>query len=185
MKFCSQCGNAVQLKIPDDDNRERFVCDHCDIIHYQNPNNVCGVILTSGSKVLLCKRAIEPRYGRWTLPGGFMENNETVAEGAAREAMEEANAQSGPLQLFGVFSMPYISQVHLMFHGELVSDDVFPGIESLEVGLFEQQDIPWDDLAFPVIRHSLEFFYEQGTATVHHAWYSRDENRNVEIHIVD
>ncbi|MFT5219239.1 MAG: ADP-ribose pyrophosphatase YjhB (NUDIX family) [Planctomycetota bacterium] len=185
MKFCSQCGNAVQLKVPDDDNRERYVCDHCDIIHYQNPNNVCGVILTSGSKVLLCKRAIEPRHGRWTLPGGFMENNETVSEAAAREAMEEANAQSGALQLFGVFSMPYISQVHLMFHGDLLSDDVSPGVESLEVALFEQRDIPWDDLAFPVIRHSLELFYEQGTATVHHAWYSRNENRSVDLHIVN
>ena len=93
MNYCSQCGQPVTLKIPVDDNRERFVCDHCGYIHYQNPNNVCGAILTRGDEILLCKRAIEPRYGLWTLPAGFMENNETVAEAAAREAMEEANAR--------------------------------------------------------------------------------------------
>jgi ADP-ribose pyrophosphatase YjhB (NUDIX family) len=183
MKYCSQCGEKVNLKIPLDDNRERFVCNHCDLVHYQNPNNVCGAILTSGDRVLLCKRAIEPRLGFWTLPAGFMENNETVAEAAARESMEEANAQSGPLSLFGVFSMPYISQVHLMFHGQLISDDVFPGIESLEVGLFRQDEIPWDDLAFPVIGHSLRLFYQQGSSVVHHAWFSRDAQRKVSIHI--
>ncbi|MEM7563500.1 MAG: NUDIX hydrolase, partial [Pseudomonadota bacterium] len=90
MNYCSQCGQKVGLKIPPDDNRERFVCDHCGTIHYQNPNNVCGAILTSGEKILLCKRAIEPRYGLWTLPAGFMENEESVAEAAARESMEEA-----------------------------------------------------------------------------------------------
>ena len=95
MNYCSHCGQPVSLKIPMDDNRERYVCDHCDLIHYQNPNNVCGAILTRGDQVLLCKRAIEPRYGLWTLPAGFMENNETVAEAAARESMEEANAESG------------------------------------------------------------------------------------------
>lgn len=182
MKYCSQCGEKVNLKVPQDDNRERFVCDHCDFVHYQNPNNVCGAILTSGDRVLLCKRAIEPRLGFWTLPAGFMENNETVAEGAAREAMEEANAQSGPLSLFGVFSMPYISQVHLMFHGQLLSDDVFPGFESLEVRLFRQDEVPWDDLAFPVIGHSLRLFYQHGSSGVHHAWFSRDAQRKVSIH---
>ncbi len=184
MNYCSQCGRPVILKIPVDDNRERFVCDHCDTIHYQNPNNVCGAILTQGERVLLCKRAIEPRYGLWTLPAGFMENNETVAEGAARETMEEANARADELTLFGIFSMPYISQVYMMFHGELVSD-ISPGPESLEVGLFTRAQIPWDQLAFPVITHSLELYFEHGTDKVHHAWFSRGPDRSVEVHSID
>ena len=184
MNYCSQCGQPVTLKIPVDDNRERFVCDHCGYVHYQNPNNVCGAILTQGDKVLLCKRAIEPRYGRWTLPAGFMENNETVAEAAAREAMEEANAKAGPLTLFGIFSMPYISQVYLMFHGELASD-ISAGPESLEVGMFTREQIPWDELAFPVITHSLELYYQYGTDRVHHAWFSREPDRSVKLHFID
>ena len=185
MNYCTQCGRRVSLKIPVDDNRERFVCDHCGHVHYQNPKNVCGAILTRGDRVLLCKRAIEPRYGLWTLPAGFMENNETVAEAAAREAMEEANAQSGRLSLFGVFSMPYISQVYLMFHGELGGGKIWAGDESLEVGLFTRAEIPWDELAFPVVTHSLELYFEQGTDKVHHAWFSRGPGRRVELHFID
>ena len=184
MNYCSQCGHPVSLKIPEDDNRERYVCDDCGYIHYQNPNNVCGAILTRGDEILLCKRAIEPRYGLWTLPAGFMENNETVAEAAAREAMEEANAACGPLKLFGIFSMPYISQVYLMFHGDLTSE-VSAGPESLDVGLFRRDQIPWQELAFPVVTRSLELFYEHGTERVHHAWFSRDDMREVQFHRVD
>ncbi len=184
MNFCSQCGKQVELKIPLDDNRERFVCDHCETIHYQNPNNVCGAILTSGNQVLLCKRAIEPRYGLWTLPAGFMENNETVAEAAARESIEEANARAKSLSLFGIFSMPYISQVYMMFHGVLDSD-ISPGPESLEVGLFTEAQIPWQELAFPVVTHSLQLYFEQGPGKVHHAWFSRDHDRNVKLHLGD
>jgi len=184
MNYCSQCGQPVSLRIPADDNRERFVCDACGYVHYQNPNNVCGVILSRGDEILLCRRAIEPRYGLWTLPAGFMENNETVAEAAAREAMEEANARSGPLSLFGIFSLPCISQVYLMFHGQLESE-VSAGPESLEVGLFTRDRIPWEQLAFPVITHSLQLYYEQGTDRVHHAWFSRRPDRSVELHFVD
>ena len=185
MNYCSQCGQPVSLKIPVDDNRERFVCDHCGYVHYKNPNNVCGALLTRDDRILLCKRAIEPRYGRWTLPAGFMENNETVAEAAAREAMEEANAQAGPLALFGIFSMPYISQVYLMFHGVLASEEISAGLESLEVGMFTQDKIPWEELAFPVVTHSLELFYEHGTDKVHHAWFSRGPDRKVKLHSID
>jgi ADP-ribose pyrophosphatase YjhB (NUDIX family) len=174
MNYCSQCGQPVSLKIPVDDNRERFVCDHCGYVHYQNPNNVCGALLTRGNKILLC-----------TLPAGFMENNETVAEAAAREAMEEANAQAGPLSLFGIFSMPYISQVYLMFHGELTSEEISAGIESLDVGMFTQDQIPWEELAFPVVSHSLKLFYEHGTDRVHHAWFSRGPDRSVKLHSID
>jgi ADP-ribose pyrophosphatase YjhB (NUDIX family) len=185
MNYCNQCGQPVSLKIPVDDNRERFVCDHCGYIHYQNPNNICGALLTSGDKILLCKRAIEPRYGLWTLPAGFMENNETVAEAAAREAMEEANAQAGALALFGIFSMPYISQVYLMFHGQLASPEIWAGAESLDVGMFSREQIPWNELAFPVVTHSLNLFYEHGTDKVHHAWFSRDADRKVTLHSID
>ena len=114
-----------------------------------------------------------------------MENNETVAEAAAREAMEEANAQAGPLTLFGIFSMPYISQVYLMFHGTLASEEISAGLESLEVGMFTQDQIPWEELAFPVVTHSLKLFYEHGTDKVHHAWFSRNPDRSVKLHSID
>jgi len=132
--------------------------------------------------VLLCKRAIEPRYGLWTLPAGFMENGETVEQAARREAVEEANAEAADLSLFGVFSMPYISQVYLMFSGALTDAPISAGEESLEVGLFSQDEIPWDDLAFPVVRHSLELYFQHGDARVHHAYFSRDEQRKHTIH---
>ena len=182
MKYCSHCGETVDFLIPEKDNRERFVCDSCGVVHYQNPNNVCGAILTRGDRVLLCRRAIEPRYGLWTLPAGFMENGETVEQAARREAMEEANAEAGKLQLFGVFSMPYISQVYLMFCGELTDAPVSPGLESLDVGLFTQDEIPWDDLAFPVVGHSLDLYFRFGRTQVHHAWFSRDQHKNHSIH---
>ncbi len=184
MKYCSQCGQLVTRLVPPGDNRERFVCKACDIVHYQNPNNVAGAILTWQDKVLLCKRAIEPSHGLWTLPAGFMENNETVHQAAARECIEEANAQPGQLSLFGVFSMPYISQVYLMFVGKLLSEKVAPGIESLEVGLFTRNHIPWDEIAFPVVSHCLELFFEQGACSskVHQARFNRLPSREVEIH---
>jgi len=170
--------------VPEGDNRERFVCDSCKTVHYQNPNNVAGAILTWQDKVLLCKRAIDPRYGLWTLPAGFMENNETVAQAAARESMEEANAQSGPLNLFGVFSLPYISQVYMMFSGRLLSDDISPGFESLEVELFTRDQIPWEEIAFPVVTHSLELFFKYGAESgkVYQSWFSRSADRVIQIH---
>jgi len=184
MNFCSHCGNSVIEMVPEGDNRQRFVCNSCDTVHYQNPKNVAGAILTWQDKVLLCKRSIEPRYGLWTLPAGFMENNETVAEAAARESMEEANAQTDRLKLFGVFSLPYISQVYMMFSGQLTSDEVSPGIESLEVRLFTRDEIPWAEIAFPVVTHSLELFFKFGVESgrVHQAWFSRSAGRVVQIH---
>lgn len=184
MKFCSSCGHAVIETIPQGDNRPRFVCEDCGTIHYSNPNNVCGAILTWGEKILLCKRAIEPRYGLWTLPAGFMENGETVTQAAARESMEEANAVAKNLDLFGVFSLPHISQVYLMFHGELETDEVFPGEESLQTELFSAHQIPWKELAFPVVSHSLELFLQQADsnapARVHTSTAIRHRDRSVE-----
>ncbi len=184
MNFCSHCGEAVSSLVPPGDNRERFVCNSCGLVHYQNPNNVAGAILTWQDKILLCKRAIEPCHGLWTLPAGFMENNESVHQAAARECIEEARAQPGHLSLFGVFSMPYISQVYLMFIGKLLSEEVSPGIESLEVGLFTRDNIPWDEIAFPVVSYCLKLFFEQGAhcGKVHQARFSRLANRKVEIH---
>jgi ADP-ribose pyrophosphatase YjhB (NUDIX family) len=160
LKFCSECSQSVALTIPEGDNRERFVCVSCETIHYQNPKIVAGCLLVWEEKVLLCKRAIEPRYGYWTLPAGFMENGESTMEGAAREAVEEANAYSDNLRLFGIFNLPRISQVYIMFRGTLKDGICSVGEESLEVGLFRKDDIPWDDLAFPIVSAGLTRHYE-------------------------
>lgn len=159
MKFCSQCGATVSHKIPEGDNLPRYICDNCDTIHYQNPRIIAGCIAEWQDTILLCKRAIEPRYGLWTLPAGFMENRETTAEGAAREAMEEANARIQNMSLFSVFSIPHISQVYMMYRGELDQGYASAGHESLEVNLFREQDIPWNELAFPVMRETLKLYY--------------------------
>lgn len=168
VNYCSECGNPTKNTIPQGDNRVRDVCESCNTIHYQNPKNVCGCILEWQGKILLCKRAIEPRYGYWTLPAGFMENNETTIEGAAREAFEEAHATAENLTLFGLYNLPRISQVYLMFHGVLKDGYMKAGEESLEVGLFSQEEIPWSDLAFPVVVESLErYFEDQPNQRVH------------------
>jgi ADP-ribose pyrophosphatase YjhB (NUDIX family) len=181
MNFCSVCGKTVSLIIPAGDDHLRHVCDDCGTIHYSNPNNVCGAILTQGDKILLCKRAIEPRYGLWTLPAGFMENGETVTEGAARETMEEANASSDNLKLFGVFSLPHISQVYMMFKGELADGKHAPGAESLETALFSTDHIPWEQLAFPVIDYCLKLYLQQPEFEgVHMATAIRLADRKVE-----
>ena len=163
MNFCNQCGEKVINKIPEDDNRLRFVCSSCDVIHYQNPNIVAGVlplIVDSDGveKVLMCRRAIEPRHGFWTLPAGFMENEESLEEAAARESIEEANLKLGKLRLYMVTSLPYISQVYMMYIGQ-AKNDFSPGIESLETRLFTEEEIPWDLLAFPVVKQTLKNYY--------------------------
>lgn len=160
MKFCSQCGQPVTQRIPDGDNRPRFVCDNCDTIHYQNPNIVAGCLPVYGDKILLCKRAIEPRYGLWTLPAGYMENNETVEQAALRESQEEANANVELQQLYTVFSLPHANQVYMMFRARLLDENFSAGIESLEVELFDESEIPWDQLAFSTIDYTLKYFFE-------------------------
>lgn len=161
MNYCSHCGSAKLVqKIPSGDNLPRFVCEKCDTIHYQNPKIVTGCLPTWEDQILLCKRAIEPRYGLWTLPAGFMENNETVEQAAARETWEEARAHLEPLSLYAVFSLPYISQVYIMFRAQLRELTFAPGAESLEVGLFRQEEIPWEQLAFLVIRQTLKDYFQ-------------------------
>ncbi len=155
MKFCSQCGAEVTLRVPEGDNRERFVCTRCQLVHYQNPKIVAGCIPEWGDRILLCKRAIEPRYGLWTLPAGFMENGESIEQAAMRETWEEARARVSITGLYSLFSIPHISQVYLLFRGDLEDGRFAPGPESLECRLFSVDEIPWASLAFPVVRETL------------------------------
>ncbi|MFO7580236.1 NUDIX hydrolase [Nitrosomonas halophila] len=161
MKFCSQCGSEVELRIPTGDTLPRFVCPVCHTIHYQNPKMVVGCIPEWKGRILLCRRAIAPREGKWTLPAGFMENNETLAQGAARETLEEANARVEIRELYAVYNLPHISQVYLLFRAKLLDLDFSPGIESLEVKLFEEHEIPWDEMAFRVIHDPLKRYLKE------------------------
>ncbi len=161
MKFCSQCGaGELPWRIPEGDNRPRHVCGQCNEVFYQNPKIVVGSIPEWGDQILLCKRAIPPRYGYWTLPAGFMENAETTHEAAARETLEEANAEVEILELYTLMNIPHTSQVYLMFRARLLNLDVSPGTESLECALYREDEIPWDQLAFPTITHTLRLFFE-------------------------
>jgi len=156
MIYCSNCGAKLTRKVPEGDDRARYVCDSCAIVHYTNPKIVAGCIPVWRNRLLLCRRAIEPRHGLWTLPAGFMEDGESTEQAAARETWEEARARVEDLALYGVFSIPHINQVYMMFRARLSTADFAPGPESLDVRLFEEHEIPWDDLAFPVVKLTLE-----------------------------
>ncbi len=164
MKYCSACGKPVSLSIPAGDNRERFCCSACGSIHYQNPKLVLGTIPVWGDQVLLCRRAIEPRYGFWTLPAGFMENGESTGEGATRETSEEAGAHIELGPLYSVIDVPHVDQVHLFFRARLLDTNFDPGPESLEVQLFSEADIPWANLAFRTVEQTLKWFFEDRRA---------------------
>ncbi|MBV1887053.1 MAG: NUDIX hydrolase [Parvibaculaceae bacterium] len=142
---------SFSQKVPEGDEMSRAVCDHCDFVHYVNPKIVVGSVVSHKGKILLCKRAIEPRRGYWTLPAGFMEQKETTQDGAKREALEEANAHIRIGDMLALYNITHISQVQIMYRAELVVPEISPGIESLEVGLFAWEDIPWQDLAFPSV----------------------------------
>ena len=159
MKYCSSCGESVSKQIPKGDDRHRHVCDSCDTVHYQNPCIIAGSLPVFGDKVLLCRRAIEPAYGYWTLPAGFMENGETTLEGALRESMEEANVTLHELELYTMIDIPHINQVYIFYRGIMAKPEFSAGIESLEVELFSEQDIPWSDIAFPSVKKTLEHFF--------------------------
>ena len=160
MKFCSACGAPVELRQPPDDNRLRHVCTVCATIHYQNPKMIVGAIPEwEDGRILLCRRAIEPRHGLWTLPAGFMENSETTAEAAMRETLEEANARVAIGELYSMYNLPHINQVQLLFRAKLADLDFSPGAESLEVKLFEERDIPWNELAFRAVRFTLQHYF--------------------------
>ena len=160
MKYCSRCAQKVVRKIPEGEDRERDVCPSCEEIFYVNPKIIVGCIPTVGDQVLLCKRAIEPRYGKWTLPAGFMENGETTAEGAAREMFEEAEARAVDMALYRIFDVPHISQVYVFYRCEVLDGHFGAGSESLESKLYSEADIPWDELAFPVVIEMLREFFE-------------------------
>lgn len=160
MKFCSQCGAPVAWRIPPGDTLPRHVCDACHTIHYQNPRIIVGCIPEWEDRILLCRRAIEPRFGMWTVPAGFMENGETTMEGAIRETLEEANARVEIESLYALYNIPHINQVYMLFRGRLLDADVRPGAETLEVRLIPEHEVPWDEIAFASVRNTLRHYYE-------------------------
>ncbi len=160
IKHCRNCGVAVVYRVPDDgDTRERAVCPACTTIHYENPLNVVGTVPYWGEQVLLCKRNIEPRKGKWTLPAGFLELGETTAQGAARETDEEAGAQIELEGLFTVISVARVGQVHLFYRARLLSDQFNPGTETMEARLYAEHEIPWDEIAFRTVKETLTRFF--------------------------
>jgi ADP-ribose pyrophosphatase YjhB (NUDIX family) len=161
MKYCSECAHPVNYQIPKGDNRSRAVCSQCGTIHYVNPRIIAGTLPVFQDQVLLCKRAIEPRKGYWTLPAGFMEQGETLEAGAARETIEEAGIDINCEQLLTSISVPHISQVHIFFLAHMNSPEhAQQTSESLEVKLFSFSDIPWDEIAFPTVKKTLQFYLD-------------------------
>ena len=159
IKHCRACGGVAVYAVPPDDNRERATCTVCGLVHYENPLNVVGTVPAWGDQVLLCRRNIEPRYGLWTLPAGFMELGETTTEGAARETDEEAGAHFEMQGLFSVLSVERVGQVHLYFRARLLDTNFAPGPETIEARLFREDEIPWDELAFRTVRETLKFYF--------------------------
>ncbi len=160
IKHCRNCGTAVVYRIPDDgDTRERAVCPACDTIHYENPLNVVGTLPVFADKVLLCKRNIEPRRNKWTLPAGFLELGETAAEGALRETDEEAGARIELEGLYTVISVPRVGQVHFFYRARLLSTELAPGPETVEARLFAEHEIPWEEIAFRTVSETLRLYF--------------------------
>ena len=152
------------MKIPADDSRERHVCESCGVVHYFNPRNVVGSIPVYGKQILLCRRAIEPRHGYWTLPAGFMELGESTSAGAVRETQEEAGALVDIGPLYSLLNVLHAEQVHFFYLAKMTSAEFHAGEESLEVALFDEQDIPWNEIAFPTVKQTLEWFFADRAA---------------------
>jgi ADP-ribose pyrophosphatase YjhB (NUDIX family) len=159
MKFCSNCASPVARRVPPGDSLPRWVCDQCGVIHYQNPLMVIGAIPEHEGRILLCRRAIEPRYGYWTLPAGFMENDETTAQAALRETLEEAGARIELAAPFSLISVPYVNQVHLFYRARLLDLAFEPGEESLEVALHDEAAVPWKEIAFRTVATTLRHWF--------------------------
>ncbi len=171
INYCVLCGGPTERRIPEGDSHYRYVCTRCGHIHYQNPNIVAGTIPVWEDKVLLCRRAIEPRYGKWTLPAGYQEMLESTRAGAERETREEARAAVDIVMPLALIDLPFASSSQIFFLANLTSPDFAPGEESLEVRLFSEEEIPWDDIAFHTVRHALKFFFEdrrRGNFTFHY-----------------
>lgn len=164
MNFCPSCGAQVAQRVPPGDSLPRYVCDACGDIHYQNPKLVVGSVPEWNGRLLLCRRAIEPRYGYWTLPAGFMENDETTAQAAARETLEEAGARIELGEPYTMISVPRVNQVHLFYRARVLDLEFKPGIESLEVALFEEADVPWKDIAFRTVGLTLKHWFDDRRA---------------------
>jgi ADP-ribose pyrophosphatase YjhB (NUDIX family) len=161
IKHCRECGSSVIYRLPDDgDTKQRAVCTRCQTVHYENPLNVVGTLPCWGDQVLLCKRNIEPRWGKWTLPAGFMELGESTAQGASRETDEEAGAQIELGDLFSIMNVVRVGQVHFFYRARLLSDRFNPGHETIEARLFGENEIPWDEIAFRTVKETLEHFFE-------------------------
>jgi ADP-ribose pyrophosphatase YjhB (NUDIX family) len=170
MNFCSACGKAVTLEVPEGDHLPRYVCVGCGTVHYENPRIIAGCVIDVGGKILLCKRAIEPRLGFWTIPAGFMENGESVQDGAAREAMEEALARVRIGSLLAMVNVLHAQQVHIMFRAQLVEPQFGIGPESLETALYDESQIPWSEIAFRSVEFALRQYLEdraQGIERIH------------------
>jgi len=159
VNYCSVCGGKVSRRVPSDDTLARDVCDACGVIHYENPKLIVGCIAEWQGRILLCRRAIEPRYGLWTVPAGYMELGETTQQGAARETLEEAGARVEVLEPYALYNIPHISQVYLLFRARLLDDHFAPGTESLEVRLCDEAQVPWSDLAFATVRNALTRYF--------------------------
>jgi ADP-ribose pyrophosphatase YjhB (NUDIX family) len=170
MKFCANCGAAVVQRVPPGDTLPRWLCEHCGEIHYQNPKLVVGTVPEHDGRLLLCRRAIEPRYGYWTLPAGFMENDETAGQAARRETLEEAGAEVELGEPFTLISVPRVNQVHLFYRARLKSLEFKPGEETLELALLEEAAIPWQEIAFRTVAYTLKRWLEdraRGTFRFH------------------
>ena len=166
MNFCSNCGQKVSLQPVEGDERPRHVCNSCNTIHYQNPKIVTGCVPIFGNKVMLCRRAIEPRRGLWNLPGGFMENGETAQQGAQREVLEEAGIKVDIIDLHAIFNIPQINQVYIIYLAAMPDLNYANGIETMETKMFEEKDIPWDEIAFSSSTFSLKKYFEDRKAGV-------------------
>ena len=189
MKYCHSCASPLVVRIPEGDEKPRHCCDNCNSIFYQNPKNVVGTLPAYGDQVLLCKRAIKPRIGKWTLPAGFLENGESSLDGAIRETKEEAGAVVTVKEnnLYTLFSLPSINQVYMFFRVELANLEFSAGIESEEVALFSENQIPWSEIAFPVVKTTLEKYFQDRESNkfpvrmfdVHH-----EKNQNISTQII-
>ena len=160
IKHCRRCGGAADYRVPVDDNRQRAVCTACGEIHYENPLNVVGTVPVWGEQVLLCRRNIEPRYGFWTLPAGFMELGETAACGALRETDEEAGAHVEMQELFTMINVVRVGQIHLFYRARMLDTTLKPGPETIEARLFQEHEIPWDQLAFRTVKTTLQHYFD-------------------------
>ena len=189
MKYCHSCASPLIVKVPEGDDKPRHCCENCDSIFYQNPKNVVGTLPVYGEQVLLCKRAINPRIGKWTLPAGFLENGESSLDGAIRETKEEAGAVVTVKEnnLYTLFNLPSINQVYMFFRVELANLEFSAGIESEEVALFSENEIPWSEIAFPVVKTTLEKYFQDRESNkfpvrmfnVHH-----EKNQNISTQII-